>query len=395
MKILVINSGSSSIKYQLFEMEKHLVLAHGIVEKIDAIDSSHTYYNQQTEKKQTDPIPDHRIGLEQIVDLLVDDSVGVISDKKEIDAVGHRVVHGGETFKEPTVIVDAVLEAIRDNVPLAPLHNPANITGIEVARKIFPGACQVAVFDTAFHHTMPSAAYQYAIPMELYEKYKIRRYGFHGTSHHFVALEAAKILKKDLEKTNLITIHLGNGGSITAIKNGKSIDTSMGLTPLEGLVMGTRSGDLDPAIPYFLITHVGLNVEEVNTLLNKKSGLKGVCGMNDMREIEQAIEANDPAAQKAMEMYNYRIKKYIGAYSAVIGRVDAIIFTAGIGENASEIRQAVCQNMGHLGLVLDDSKNTVRSKLARVISTNSSKVKIMVIPTNEELMIAQETARLL
>ena len=394
MKILVINTGSSSVKYQLFQMDTQTVLAYGVVEKIGEPMSIHSYHNGKEEKKQNGSIQDHGLALEEIVNLLTDRLVGVIDDKAEIDVVGHRVVHGGETFHKPVIIDETVLNAIRANVPLAPLHNPANITGIKVAGNIFPFAVQVAVFDTAFHHTIPPAAFLYSIPMELYKKYGIRRYGFHGTSHHYVAVEAAKVLEKPLEQTSLITVHLGNGGSITAIKNGKSMDTSMGLTPLEGLVMGTRSGDLDPAIPHFLTSRLGMDIEEVNTLLNKESGLKGICGMNDMREIQKAVKENHEAAKNAVDIYNYRIRKYIGADLAIIGRPDAIVFTAGIGENSPETRRAVCKDWQHFGIRLDDAKNSLHLKESREINAPSSAIKILVIPTNEELMIALEAAKL-
>ncbi len=395
MKILVINTGSSSVKYRLFRMDDRAILANGIVEKIGEISSTHTCRIGEEQKERSGHIRDHGAALEEIVSLLTDESVGAIGDKAEIDAVGHRVVHGGETFHEPTVIDKTVLDAIRSNVPLAPLHNPANITGIEVARRIFPSAVQAAVFDTAFHHTIPPAAFLYGIPMALYKRHKIRRYGFHGTSHNYVAIEAAKMLGKPLQQTNLITLHLGNGGSITAVKQGKSVDTSMGLTPLEGLVMGTRSGDLDPAIPHFLTRQAGMDIEEVNTLLNKESGLKGICGMNDMREIQKAVEKRDKTARTAFDIYTYRIKKYIGAYLAVVGRTDAIVFTAGVGENSPETRRAACAGMRHLGICLDDAKNEAPSKEPRAIHAPSSSVKILVVPTDEELMIALETAKLL
>ena len=394
MKVLVINTGSSSIKYRLFLMDTQTVLAYGVVEKIGEPVGIHTYCGGEREKKRTGFIPNHAAGMEEVVDLLTDASSGVITDSEEIDAVGHRVVHGGETFKSPSLIDDAVLEAIRANVPLAPLHNPANITGIETARRMFPSAPQFAVFDTAFHQTIPPAAFLYAIPIELYKKYKVRRYGFHGTSHRYVAAEAAKMLGKPLEHTNSITIHLGNGGSIAAVKGGKSVDTSMGLTPLEGLVMGTRCGDLDPAIPYFLTRQAGMDMEEVNALLNKKSGLTGICGTNDMREVQRAVAENSASAKCAFDIYSYRIRKYIGAYTAVLNRVDAIVFTAGVGENSPETRRAVCNGMECFGIRLDEKRNSRCSKRARIVSAPSSAIAVLVIPTNEELIIARETARL-
>ncbi|MCP4750706.1 MAG: acetate kinase, partial [Proteobacteria bacterium] len=370
MKILVINTGSSSIKYRLFSMDDQTVLAHGNLEKIGETDGLHTHQVQsKTDSKLTlkDTIKDHQTGMNKIVELLTDSSTGVIKNKSEVDAVGHRVVHGAETFRAPTIINDEVLTAIKENVPLAPLHNPANITGIQVAKQIFPEAIQVAVFDTAFHHTIPPKAHLYALPYELYTSMKIRRYGFHGTSHHYVAQKAAEILGRALPNTNLISVHLGNGASITAIENGKSVDTSMGMTPLEGLIMGTRSGDIDPAIPHFLTRNSSMSMEEINTLLNQQSGMKGICGLNDMRDILQAIENGDQQAKTALDMYVYRIKKYIGSYLAVLGRVHALIFTAGIGEHAPDIRARICQGLDPLGFILDPKKNASPQNTPRQI----------------------------
>ncbi|MBU3914725.1 acetate kinase [bacterium] len=398
MKILVINTGSSSIKYQLFSMDDNTVLAQGNVEKIGESDGLHTHETHlKTESRIVlrDPIKDHETGMNRIVELLTNDKTGVIGDKSEVNAVGHRVVHGGETLHAPIVIDDRVLEAIKENIPLAPLHNPANVTGIEVARRIFKDAVQVAVLDTAYHHTIPPKAYLYALPYELYTSMKIRKYGFHGTSHHYVAQEAAILMGKPLSESNLITIHLGNGGSMTAIKNGKSVDTSMGMTPLEGLIMGTRSGDIDPAIPHFLIKNSDMSIEDINTLLNKSSGLKGICGLNDMRDVLEAVKNGEEKAITALEMYVYRIKKYIGSYLAVLGGTDAIVFTAGIGEHSKKIRQLVCEGMGNMGIVLDNEKNDAGRKTAREIQAESSTIKIMVIPTNEELKIALETKKLI
>jgi acetate kinase len=329
--------------------------------------------------------------MDRIVELITDQTLGVLKNKGEVAAVGHRVVHGGETFKAPTVIDDAVLIAIKENSLLAPLHNPANVTGIEVARTVFKKAIQVAVFDTAFHHTIPPKAHLYALPYELYKTMKIRRYGFHGTSHQFVAETAAKILNRRLEELNLITIHLGNGGSITAVKNGKSIDTSMGMTPLEGLIMGTRSGDIDPAIPFYINNNSSLSMKEIDGILNKHSGLKGICGRNDMREIMSARDNGDEQAKLAIEMYCYRIKKYIGAYLAVLGKVDALIFTAGIGEHSPEIRRIVCEGLENLGIKLDGIKNFENRDGIRELHTNESNIKILLVPTNEELKIALAT----
>lgn len=398
MKILVINTGSSSLKFKLFAIETKTVLAHGKLEKIGETGSgrqTYTVLSKNTEKEtiQNEPITDHSEGMNRIVSLLADSETGVIRDISEIDAVGHRVVHGAESFREPTVVDDKVLDAIRENIPLAPLHNPANIVGIEVARKIFPTAIQVAVFDTAFHHSIPPQAYLYALPYELYTSLKIRRYGFHGTSHRYVAEETAKLLKKPISDLNLITIHLGNGGSMTAIKKGKSIDTSMGMTPLEGLMMGTRSGDIDPSIPYFLVTNSDMSISEVNRLLNEQSGLRGVCGLNDMRDIVTAIEKGSARAQTALDMYTYRIKKYIGAYLAVLGETDALIFTAGIGEHSPLIRMLVCQGLEKLGIILDPDKNGARINKPREIHADTSPIRLFVIPTDEELQIAKETLR--
>jgi len=400
MRILVINTGSSSIKYKLFSINNSKVLAHGNLEKIGEPGAGrHTCVmisnGRERRRILETSVADHTEGLNAIVRLMTDPETGVIRDLSEIDAVGHRVVHGAETLRKPTIIDDAVLAAIRKNIPLAPLHNPANIIGIETARKVFPHAIQVAVFDTAFHHTIPRWAYLYALPYELYTSLKIRRYGFHGTSHHFVAEEAAALLGKPLAETNLITIHLGNGGSITAVKNGRSVDTSMGMTPLEGLIMGTRCGDLDPSIPYFLASNAGMSIGEINTLLNKESGLKGICGLNDMRDIVSAAAKGNEQAETALEMFAYRIKKYIGAYLAVLGRVDAIVFTAGIGEHAPEIRSRVCNGLEQLGISIDEQRNRETDGGCRDIQRLSSPTRILVIPTDEELKIARETLKMI
>jgi len=395
VKILVINTGSSSIKYQLFQMDDKSVLASGLIEKIGETTSKHIYKTQAGKQEFNNPVPSHEDGLKQVVNLITDKVVGVIKEKSEIKAIGHRVVHGGEVFKKPCIIDNEVLKAVIENVPLAPLHNPANITGIEVAQKIFPAAIQVGVFDTAFHHTIPPRAFHYAVPLELYHKHKVRRYGFHGTSHHYVALQAAETLGKPLTETNLITVHIGNGASITAIKNGQSIDTSMGLTPLEGVIMGTRCGDIDPAIPHFLTAQTDMDIDDINDLLNKKSGVKGICGMNDFRDIHAAREKGDQKAQLAFEMYVYRIKKYIGAYSFALGQVDAIIFTAGIGENDDDVRREVCLGLDNFGIKIDVEKNEGRFSKITAIHQHDSEVKLFIIPTNEELMIATETNKLI
>lgn len=400
MKILVINAGSSSIKYQLFDMDRQMVLASGLAEKIGESAGKLTHQKIAEKgnnliKMKGDKIPDHREALNRIVDFLVDQEYGVIRDKSDISAVGHRVVHGGETFRSPTIIDEKVVAAIEENTPLAPLHNPPNLMGIEVAQAIFPGAIQVAVFDTAFHQTIPLKAFLYALPYELYEKYKIRRYGFHGTSHAYVAEQAADYLGRSLNTLNLITIHLGNGASMAALKNGKCIDTTMGLTPLEGLVMGTRCGDVDPALPFFLADHRKMSLKEIDNLLNKDSGLKGICGTNDMREVIAGKHAGETLPEIALDIYCYRIKKYIGAYFAALEGIDALIFTAGIGENAPEVRELCCRGLSKLGIELDLGKNNAPLKEIREISPPESEVKIMIIPTNEELKIAQETKQVI
>ena len=396
MKILVLNAGSSSIKYELFDMDHHTVIAQGVAEKIGEEIGSLTHKRitsggDTIKKEIKGKINDHHQVLTRIVELLLDPETGVIQDTSEITAVGHRVVHGGESFHSPTVIDARVMAAIRENIPLAPLHNPPNLEGIEVARKIFPDSPQVAVFDTAFHQTIPEPAFLYAIPYRLYEKEKVRRYGFHGTSHAYVAEKAAAYLDRPLTRLSLITIHLGNGASMAAIKNGRCIDTTMGMTPLEGLMMGTRSGDLDPAIPFFLADYLGMSLKEIDTLLNKESGLKGICGTNDMREVLAKKKAGDRQADIAISIYTYRIKKYIGAFYAALGILDGIVFTAGIGENASEIRKDACSGLENLGIEIDLQKNGSKERETRDISTQASRVKVLVIPTNEELKIALET----
>jgi acetate kinase len=400
VKILVINTGSSSIKYELFDMEHHQVVAKGMAERIGEKISLLTHKiitadGTLAEKREECVFSDHHEGLHRIVELLIDRKHGVIQDKSEITAVGHRVVHGGEAFHAPTIIDEEVIAAIKKNIPLAPLHNPPNLTGIEVARTIFPDSPQVAVFDTAFHQTIPMRAFLYAVPFELYQKDKIRRYGFHGTSHAYVAERAADYLAKPFDEVNLITIHLGNGASMAAVKQGKCIDTTMGMTPLAGLVMGTRSGDVDPALPFFLADHLSMSLKDIDTLLNKKSGLKGICGYNDMREVLKRKNAGDERAKIALEVYTYRIKKYIGAYYAVLSTLDGIVFTAGVGENSPEIRELCCHGLNELGIDIDSGKNRTGEKGEREINAPGSRVKILVIPTNEELRIAQETKKVI
>ena len=393
MKILVLNSGSSSIKFQLFNAETNKSLVAGIIEQIGE-KLSHAkikFANQELEKNIA--IPDHKKGLEIMNDLLIESKI--IKDLCELDGIGHRVVHGGEEFSKPTIINESVVKQIEKLIPLAPLHNPANLEGIKSSIEHCPNVPQVAVFDTAFHSSIPPHAYMYALPYETYEKNGVRRYGFHGTSHHFIAKEAAKYLNIDIDKLNAITLHLGNGASMSAVKNGKSIDTSMGLTPLEGLIMGTRCGDIDPAIIFYLARVEGLNIDELDNMLNKKSGLKGICGNNDMREIGDMSENGDEKAKLALEMFSYRIKKYIGSYSAVLGRVDCLIFTGGIGENDIEVRKNSCLNLENLGISLDLEANNQRAKEIIEVNTKQSKVKVLVIPTNEELEIALQVKSLI
>ena len=393
MKILVLNAGSSSIKYKFFDMESEDVLASGLVERIGEVASKIIHSSGGKEEQVDELISDHAIGLRKVAALLTEG--GVIKSRDEVDVVTHRVVHGGEKFNTPTLLDDASIQAIRENIQLAPLHNPANLTGIEVAKEIFSNAKQIGVFDTSFHQTMPRESYLYAIPLKYYNEFKVRRYGFHGTSHSFVAKECAKFFEKDLSQMNLITVHLGNGCSITAIKNGESVDTSMGLTPLEGLMMGTRSGDIDPAIPYFLSTIEKRDISEIDTVLNKESGLKGISGSNDVRDILEKAESGDKNATFAIDMYTRRVKKYIGSYIAILGRVDAIVFTAGVGENSGIIREKICQDMEELGIKLDADVNHQRERVARDISLADSKIKVLSIPTNEELEMARESIKLI
>ncbi len=398
MKILVLNSGSSSIKFQLFDANTNKSLVSGIIEQIGER-KSHAKIQFKDENGQNIilekniAIKDHKAGLEIMNALLIESKI--IKDLCELDGIGHRVVHGGEKFSKPTIISNEVIKEIEKLIPLAPLHNPANLDGIKSSIEHCPNVPQVAVFDTAFHSSIPKYAYMYALPYETYEKDGVRRYGFHGTSHHFITKEAAKFLDMDVNKLNAITLHLGNGASMSAVKNGKSIDTSMGLTPLEGLIMGTRCGDIDPAIIFYLSRTEGLSIDELDNMLNKKSGLKGVCGNNDMREIGELAKEGNKKAKLALEMFSYRIKKYIGSYSAVLGRVDCLIFTGGIGENDIEVRKNSCSNLENFGISLDLDKNNQRAKETIDISSNESKVKVLVIPTNEELEIALQVKSLI
>ena len=394
MKVLVINSGSSSIKYQLFDMEGRTVLASGLMEQIGEKTSQLKHKTRQENGEmqtliQNDPVADHVQGFDRIMEVFA--STGALKDSDALYGIGHRVVHGGEAFHEPTLITAQVIETIREQIPLAPLHNPPNLLGIEVTVARRPEIPQVAVFDTAFHQTIPPHAYWYALPHELADSLDIRRYGFHGTSHQYVAKAAAQHLQQPLEELNLITCHLGNGASVCAVRDGKSVDTSMGMTPLEGLIMGTRSGDIDPAVIFYLSRKTGKSIDELDTLLNKESGMKGVCGVNDMREIEELAAAGNERARLALDMYCYRLKKYIGMYAAVLGHVDALIFTAGVGENSDLVRARACANLFLLGIILDEQKNKKRASGLSEVQAKNSSVKILVIPTNEELEIAEQT----
>lgn len=395
MKILVINCGSSSLKYQLIDMQNEEVIAKGLAERIGIEGSVLKHQPKGSDKITIErPMPSHKEALQTLVDALLDKNYGVIKDMNEIAAVGHRVVHAGEKFATSVVIDEAVMKALKECIEIAPLHNPPNIMGIEACRQIMPNVPMVGVFDTAFHQTMPKEAYIYAIPYEFYEKYKIRRYGFHGTSHKYVAERAAEMLGRPITELKLITCHLGNGASITAVKNGKSVETSMGFTPLEGLAMGTRSGDIDPAIVKYIADKENVNVAKVDEILNKKSGVLGISGVSsDFRDIEEAAEKGNERARLALDVFVHKVKKYIGAYAAVMNGVDAIIFTAGLGENSGYIRSEICKDMCFLGIELDEEKNKVRGKETE-ISKAGSKAKVLLIPTNEELMIARDTKML-
>lgn len=390
--ILVINSGSSSIKYQLIDVDTSEKLADGVVERIGESNSSlrHCHYVAGKVSREINDechIPDHESGLKQVARQLQECS-GLTSEM--LTGVGHRVVHGGELFSAPLLIDDVAVEKIRSLIPLAPLHNPGNLAGIEVTRQLFPDVPQVAVFDTAFHQTMPAQAYRYALPDYCYRDYHVRRYGFHGTSHQFVAKRAAAYLEQPLQKLNLITLHLGNGASMAAIKNGECVDTTMGMTPLAGLMMGSRSGDLDPAVPFYLAEMMQKNNAEINTILNEQSGFLGLCGVKDMREVHDKLKTGDEQARLALEIYCYQIKKYIGAYCAVLGRVDALVFTAGIGEHDAVVRQQSCSGLESLGILVDDQRNTSLDGSEFEIHQSNSTVKILVIPTDEEREIAEQ-----
>ncbi len=393
MKVLVINCGSSSLKYQVLDMPSEQLICKGLVEKIGLKDSmlTHTKIGADEKFVLQSPMPDHTTAIGHVLDALLDPEHGVAKSLDEIGAVGHRILHGGDKFTASCLVDEKCKEAIRSCIPLGPLHNPANLMGIEACEKLMPGKPQVAVFDTAFHQTMPPEAFMYALPYEYYEKYAVRKYGFHGTSHRFVSAKAAEMLGKDIKDLKLISCHLGNGASLAAIKDGKCFDTSMGLTPLEGLVMGTRCGDIDPAAIPFIAEKEGMSFKEADTMMNKKSGILGVSGVSsDFRDVEAAANEGNARAQLALDMFVHRVKHYIGAYAAEMNGVDAIIFTAGLGENGKTTRAAICKDMDYLGIELDPERNDVRGK-ETVISSDASRVKVLLIPTNEELMIAMDT----
>lgn len=396
MNILVINCGSSSLKFQLIDSETEKCIAKGLCERIGIEGSQITYTPDCGEKEQTvTPMPDHTEAIRLVLEALTNEKTGVVKSLDEIGAVGHRIVHGGEKFAASTIITDEVMKAIEECNDLAPLHNPANLIGINACKKLMPTTPMVAVFDTAFHQTMPEEAYMYGLPYEYYEKYKIRRYGFHGTSHSYVSKKAAEVLGKKYEDLKIIVCHLGNGASVSAVKNGKCVDTSMGLTPLEGLIMGTRSGDIDPAIMEFIAHKEGKNIDEIMTVLNKKSGVYGLSNnlSSDFRDLEAGYNNGDAHCIRTMNTYCYRVAKYIGSYVAAMNGVDVICFTAGIGENAPLVRSLVCEHLGFLGVSIDEEANHKRGEEI-AISTPDSKTTVMVIPTNEELAIARETVSL-
>jgi len=396
MNILVVNAGSSSIKYQLIDMTTEEPLSSGLVERIgleEGIITHKTFANGEEQKtKEVFPIPDHTVGLKRVAELLVDEKVGVISDPSEIQAVGHRLVHGGEAFTKTVVITDEVKENVKELFPLAPLHNPANLIGVEVAEKVFPNATQIGVFDSAFHQTMPELAFRYAVPNEMYTEMGIRKYGFHGTSHKFVSERAAEYLQNP--KAKIVTIHLGNGASMAAVTDGICKDTSMGMGPLNGLIMGTRSGDIDPSVIFYLVEQKGYSIAEVSKVLNKESGMKGLTGDTDMRDVEVRYLKGEKEAVLAYEMYAYRIQQYIGKYAATLNGLDALVFTAGIGENDAIVRSLVCRNMEYFGLEIDEDRNSKRSKETREINIEGGSTKILVVPTNEELEIARQSFQL-
>ncbi|PRZ21680.1 acetate/propionate family kinase [Flavobacterium granuli] len=397
MKIVIINSGSSSIKYQLIKMPANEVICSGLIDRIGLETSNLSYETKENRIEEIMSIPNHKEGLKKVAQLLLDEKVGVIKSTSEIEAVGHRVVHGGSTFTHTVIINKEVKEKIEKLFDLAPLHNPANLEGINVAEEIFENAKQIAVFDTAFHQTIPVVAHKYAIPNKLLTENKIRVYGFHGTSHKYVSEQAILYLRDNLKikASKIISIHLGNGCSMTAVKDGKSIDHTLGFAPMNGLIMGTRCGDIDQSIIFYMVNSLGYTLDEVNTLLQKQSGMLGLTGFSDLRDIEANAEKGNKDCQLALAMNAYRIKKYIGSYAAALNGLDAIVFTAGIGENSSYIRKLVCTDMDYFGIELDDAKNNIRSKTIREINTKNSKTKILIIPTNEEEEIAKQVHELL
>jgi acetate kinase len=400
MHILVINSGSSSIKYQLIDMQTETPLAVGLVERIgepQGILAHHRFPGSadSTTIRRDNPIADHQLGMRQVIDMLTSGKGAVIDNAAAISAVGHRVVHGGERFRASVLIDAEVLAAVEATSPLAPLHNPANLTGIQVTRTLFPDTPQVAVFDTAFHQTIPAHAFHYALPYDYYEELGVRRYGFHGTSHQYVLGETARILNQPVARLNIVSAHLGSGASICAIENGRSIDTSMGMTPLGGVIMGTRGGNIDPGVLTYIAEQKGYTIQELDRVLQKQSGLKGICGSNDMRDIHRRAAAGDPRAHLALDMFVHRTRQYIGAYFFQLGRVDALVFTAGIGEHDATIRERICERMPHFGLELDRQRNQQPEQWQGMISTDQSRVRALVIPANEELAIARQTAALL
>ena len=396
MKVLVLNCGSSSLKYQLFSMTNEEVLAKGLVERI-GIEGSRIKHSKTGMDAVTinATIPNHKVAIRMVLDALLDASHGVISSLEELKAVGHRVVHGGEKFAGSVLINHEVIAALQECVPLAPLHNPANLMGIEAMTEALPNIPQVGVFDTAFHQTMPSHAYMYGVPYHYYEKYRVRRYGFHGTSHYYVSQRTAELLGKPVDHLKIVTCHLGNGSSVTAVKNGHSIDTSMGFSPLPGVIMGTRCGDVDPTLLFYLAEQEGLDTKALAHILNKESGIQGISGVSsDLRDVEEAAAAGNSRAKLAEEMLYYGIRKYIGAYAAAMGGIDALVFTAGIGENSVVAREKVCAGLEFLGIKIDAEKNKVRGK-ERIVSSDDARVSVLVVPTNEELVIARDTKRII
>lgn len=393
MKILVINCGSSSLKYQLFDMIDESVLCKGLVERIGIEGSKLTHKVGSEKLVVEEAMKDHTAAIKHVFDALVHEKFGVVKSLDEVNAIGHRVLHGGDKLTASTIIDENVKAKVREFIKFGPLHNPANLMGIEACESLVPGKQNVAVFDTAFHQTMPARTFMYAIPYEYYEDYRLRKFGFHGTSHRYVTLRTAELLKTDKKNLNIITVHLGNGSSIAAIKNGECYDTTMGLTPLEGLVMGTRSGDLDPTVMTFLMNEKGYSADEMNQILNKKSGVLGVSGLSsDFRDLEEAAEKGNERAQLALDMFITRVRRYVGGFMAELGHVDAISFAGGIGENSASMRKLILENMEEYGIIIDDAKNDTREEA--VISADNSRVKVLVVPTNEELMIARDTMNL-